>query len=215
MERLKKYVQNLSFLDLKDSFYNPIDALNYLNENSIDLLFLDINMKELSGISLLQSSNFKGKVIISTAYDKYALKGFELNVADYLLKPYTFERFANAVTKVKDSLETSESQNTKTFLFIKTENRLEKINFSDIIYIEGMGDYRRIHCQSKKVMTLQTFGELEKLIPKELIPRVHKSFMVSIDKIESIEKNQILLGNKVIPISDGYRLAFLSLIGKS
>lgn len=214
MERLKKYVEQLNFLELKACFSNPINALNYLDENSIDLIFLDINMKELSGIALLENSQFNGKVIITTAYDKYALKGFELEVIDYLLKPYPFERFLAAVNKVKLQLAEQLASNFKSYFFVKTENRLEKIAFNEVLFIEGMGDYRRIHCVSKKVMTLQTFGELEQMLPQELIARVHKSYMVAIEKIESIEKNQITIPGKVIPISDSYKTNFLELIKK-
>jgi len=213
IERLSGYIEQCSFLNLLASFNNPIDGLSFLKENKVDLLFLDISMKQLSGIKLLENIKFSGKVIITTAYDKYALKGFELNVSDYLLKPYSFERFLKAVDKVREQL-LNEPINQQPFIFIKTENRLEKINFEEILYIEGMGDYRRIHCTKKKIMTLQTFSELEHLIPDSIVIRVHKSFMVSINKIESIERNRIKINDIRIPISESYKAIFYDKISK-
>ena len=169
-------------------------------------------MDELSGIELLQSSKIDSQVIITTAYQEYALKGYELNVTGYLLKPFTFDRFLTAVNKVHEIIRKKTPDITKDFIFIKTENRLEKVNLSDIIYIEGMSDYRRIHTRFNKIMTLQNFGELEQLIPSSIVCRVHKSYMVSIDKIESIERSRIKITDKLIPISDTYKEHFFKLI---
>jgi DNA-binding LytR/AlgR family response regulator len=183
MERTKSYVQKLPFLNLLACFENGIDALVYLNTNKVDLIFLDINLGEISGIQLLETGNITSQVIIITAYQEHALKGFELNVTDYLMKPYTFDRFLQAVSRAQDNLSKTTLETQKDFIFIKTEYRLEKISFNDILYIEGMRDYRRIHTSHKKIMTLQTFKELEQEIPASIISRVHKSFMVSLNKI--------------------------------
>jgi len=203
LERAKGYIEKIPFLALQGSFDNALDGLSYLKSNTVDLLFLDINMDELSGIQLLENVQFKGDVIITTAYDKYALKGYELNVTDYLLKPYTFERFLQAIDKIEQKTPTKNKE--QDYLFVKTENRLEKINLNEILFIEGMGDYRRIHLHTKRIMTLQTFTEFEKIIPSNIICRVHKSYMVSVQQIESIERNRIKIKDELIPISETYK----------
>jgi two-component system LytT family response regulator len=212
LERTKSYVLKLPFLNLLTTFDNGIDALVYLKSNKVDLIFLDINLGELSGIQLLETGTINCEVIIITAYQEHALKGFELNVTDYLMKPYSFDRFLQAVNRAQDNLSKSTTENRKDFIFIKTEYRLEKISLSDILYIEGMRDYRRIHTIHKKIMTLQTFKELEQEIPANVISRVHKSFMVSIDKIESIERDRIKIKDVLIPISETYKKTFFELI---
>ena len=154
----------MPFLTLKATFDNALTGLTYLNNNNVDLLFLDINMDELSGIELLESSKIESQVIITTAYQEYALKGYELHITDYLLKPFTFNRFLQAVNKAQENLSQRAVGKQTDFIFVKTENRLEKIMINEIVYIEGMRDYLRIHTVNKKVMTLQSFNELEKLI---------------------------------------------------
>ena len=213
LERTKGYVEKLPFLKLLATFDNGVDALLFLKDNTIDLLFLDINLGELSGIQMLEAAKPDCAVIITTAYHEYALKGYELNVTDYLLKPFTFERFFQAVEKAKVSLDKKEVPEKKS-VFIKTEYRLEQVLLSDIIYIEGMRDYRRIFLHGKSIMTLQTFKELEEMIPPAAVCRVHKSYMVAVDKIESIEKDRIKIGNERIPISDTYKSHFFSVIGR-
>jgi len=209
LERTQQFVQRLPHLNLQAAFENALDALAWLRSNRTDLLFLDINMDELSGIQLLESAKIDAHVIFTTAYPEYALKGYELNVTDYLLKPFTFERFVQAVDKVQPA-PTSEPSD---YLFVKTENRLEKLLLRDILYIEGMRDYRRIHTPSKRIMTLQTFAELEQRVPREVLCRVHKSYMVGIANIDHIERSRVVIGSEYIPISDGYRQGFFELIG--
>lgn len=213
LERTKGYVEKLPFLKLLATFDNGVDALLFLKDNTIDLLFLDINLGELSGIQMLEAAKPDCAVIITTAYHEYALKGYELNVTDYLLKPFTFERFFQAVEKAKSSLDKKEPPEKKS-VFIKTEYRLEQVLLSDIIYIEGMRDYRRIFLQGKSIMTLQTFKELEEMIPPSAVCRVHKSYMVAVDKIESIEKDRIKIGKERIPVSETYKSHFFSVIGR-
>ena len=209
LERVQGFVAKLPYLQLVQSFDNAIDAATFLRSNPIDLIFLDINMDELSGIQLLESTRVNAHVIITTAYPEYALKGFELSVTDYLLKPFTFDRFLQAVDKVPRAEETSAD---REFLFVKTENRLEKVRLNEVLYIEGMRDYRRIHLLDKRIMTLQTFTEFEKLVPPKVLCRVHKSYMVAIKHIDSVERNRIRIGKELIPVSDTYRKAFFGLI---
>ena len=214
-ERTKFYIERIPYLHLLNSFENTIDAISFLKTNSVDLIFLDINMGEFSGIQLLESVNIQAQIIITTAYHEYALKGFELNVMDYLLKPYSFERFLQAVDRVHDHLINKASKQIDKFIFVKTENRLEKILFSELLYIEGMRDYRSIQTMGKRIMTLQTFREFEQEVPSTILCRVHKSFMVVIDKIDAVERDGIRIQQKIIPVSETYRQFFFHLIGHS
>jgi two-component system LytT family response regulator len=215
LKRTSEFVNKIPFLNLSGTFDNAINGLFYLRSNKVDLLFLDINMDELSGIELLESSKIDSQVIITTAYQEYALKGYELNVTDYLLKPFTFDRFLKAVTKAQDNINQSLiSAPPLESIFVKTENRLEKINISDILYIEGMRDYRRIHTVNKRIMTLQNFSELEQILPSNLVCRVHKSYMVGINKIESIERRRIKIADQIVPISETYIELFSQVINK-
>lgn len=208
LERTKRFVEKVPFIHLAATFDNALNGLSYLKNNQVDILFLDINMDELSGIELLESSKITSQVIITTAYQEYALKGYELNVTDYLLKPFTFNRFLQAVNKAHENLAKQSNADSPDYIFIKTENRLEKVNLSDIIFIEGMRDYRRIHTTEKRIMTLQNFKDLEVLIPSDLVCRVHKSYMVSLSKIDSVERSRINIQGQKIPISETYREAF-------
>lgn len=211
VKKLVNYIDKLPTLNLLETFNSAVSAIGFLKANSIDLIFLDIEMKEFTGIQLLESINTKSKVIITTAYEKYAIKGFDLQVSDYLLKPITFERFIKACDKVTQDLN-QQINNEHCKIFVKTEYRLEGIETSEILYIEGMGDYRRIVTLQKKIMTLQTFKELTDLLPVDKFCRVHNSFIVSLDKIEKIERNRITIKGKLIPISDSYGKEFYSKI---
>ena len=212
LEKTKDFVNKVPFLHLSATFDNALNGLTYLNNNKVDVLFLDINMDELSGIELLESSKINSQVIITTAYQQYALKGYELQITDYLLKPFTFNRFLQAVNKAQENLTHRTLDAQPEFIFVKTENRLEKIMLNEIVYIEGMRDYLRIHTVNKKIMTLQNFSELEKLIPSNIVCRVHKSYMVALNKIDSIERSRIKIADQVIPVSETYKEAFLQLI---
>ncbi|MBK9104666.1 MAG: response regulator transcription factor [Saprospiraceae bacterium] len=210
LEKTKDFVSKVPFLHLSETFDNALTGLAYLNNNKVDILFLDINMDELTGIELLESSKINSQVILTTAYQEYALKGYELQITDYLLKPFTFNRFLQAVNKAQDNITRHTADAAPEFIFVKTENRLEKIMLNEIIYIEGMRDYRRIHTINKKVMTLQNFSEFEKLIPASVVCRVHKSYMVALAKIESVERGRIKIGDQLIPISDTYKDEFFN-----
>ena len=212
LEKTKDFVNKVPFLQLSGTFDNALTGLAYLNNHKVDLLFLDINMDELSGIELLETTNINSQVIITTAYQEYALKGYELRITDYLLKPFTFNRFLQAVNKAQENLSQRAVDKPVDYIFVKTENRLEKIMIQDILYIEGMRDYLRIHTTTKKIMTLQSFTELEQMLPAHLVCRVHKSYMVAIQKIDSIERSRIKIGDQLIPVSETYKEAFLQII---
>jgi DNA-binding LytR/AlgR family response regulator len=212
MERLEEYIGKVPYLKLLASFDNGLEALGYLKGRKVDLIYLDIKMDELTGIQLAESLVQKPEIIITTAFHKYAVKGFELNVADYLLKPFTFDRFLQATDKVYEKLFAIQ-KSVKDYLFVKTEYRLEKVHYDDILYIEGMRDYRSIQKADTKILTLQTFRELEKELPENAFCRVHKSFIVAISKIESIERNRIRIHDKLIPVSETYKNRFNQVIG--
>ncbi|MCX6271356.1 MAG: LytTR family DNA-binding domain-containing protein [Bacteroidetes bacterium] len=224
LDKMEGYIGRVPFLTLEAKFDNAISAIEYLKENETDLIFLDIQMEGLSGIQMLESLKIHPKVILTTAYDQFALKGYELDVTDYLLKPIAFDRFLKAVDKVYEILqakqrstvihkEVVQTASRDEFIFVKTEYRLEKVNFRDILFIEGMKDYLRIHClPDKRIMTLMSFMKMEQLLPTDLFVRVHKSFIVSLEKIHSIERNHIRIGEHRIPIGESYRKQFWSLL---
>lgn len=207
IKKLVNYIDKLPTLHLLKTFHSAISAIGYLKENAIDLIFLDIEMKELTGIQFLESVHTKSKVIITTAYEQYAIKGFELQVCDYLLKPIAFERFVKACDNAVQSLSNQVAGEHRT-IFVKTAYRLEGINTADILYIEGMGDYKRIITTQKKIMTLETFKDLLVKLPPTIFYRVHNSYIVSLNKIETIERNRITINGQLIPISDSFGKAF-------
>jgi len=215
MDRLKSFVQRVPFLKLMACMDNAIEAISHIRTERVDLLFLDIQMDGFTGIQLLEALNKRPEVIITTAFDQYALKGFDLNVSDYLLKPFTFERFMQAITRVSDRLTGNIAQSPKQFIFIKTEYRLEKVNLANLLYIEGMRDYRCLQLRDRKILTLQTFGELEQELPADQFCRVHKSFIVSVNHIDSVERDRIRINDALIPISDTYRTLFYQRINKA
>lgn len=212
VEKLVRFIKKMPMLNLLNTFNSGIDAIGFLNSNTVDLIFLDIEMKELSGIQLLESISIKSKVIITTAYEKYAIKGFELQVCDYLLKPITFERFVKSCDKANSEIEREKRVKSDSKIFIKTEYRLEGVDTSAILYIEGMGDYRKVVTTDKNIMTLQTFKDLETVLPTDKFCRVHNSYVVSLERIEKIERNRITIQKKVIPISDSYSKYFFKKI---
>jgi DNA-binding LytR/AlgR family response regulator len=213
MLRMKKYVGKLPSLQLLGVFESALEAIGFLQTEKIDLLFLDVQMDEFSGIKLLESLAERPAVILTTAFDQYAIKAFELQVADYLLKPFDFERFRQAVARVQEKLDSHHSNPpAPPFLFIKTGHRLQKVLLEEILFIEGMRDYRKIHCENSKIMTLETFSALEEKLPGNRFCRVHKSFMVAIDKIASIERDRIKIQQETIPVSETYKAHFYQLV---
>jgi len=225
LEIITDYISRVPFLNLLRSFDNAVDSIDFIRNNKVDLMFLDIEMEGLSGIQLVHALPDRPQIIFTTAYDRYAIEGFELDAADYLLKPISFERFVKSVDRVYNDMikkekgssvvpDSNASGHSGDFIFVKTESRLQKIAVNEILYIEGQGDYLRIITRSMKVMTLQNFKKLESVLPPDNFVRVHKSFMVALDKIENISKNRIKIGDKLIPISDSYHESFFQKIGK-
>lgn len=205
VEKLEGFIKQIPLLNLLKSFNSGIDAISFLQSNSVDLVFLDIQMEQFSGLQFLESLQNRPQIIIVSAYSQYAVNGFDYSVTDYLLKPYSFERFLKSIDKVQNDL----GINTpKDYVFVKTEYRMERINFSDILYIEGQGAYLRIVTLKSKIMTLLNFQNMENLLPSNNFIRVHKSYIVAMNKIESIERNIIKIGGQCIPIGMSYREKF-------
>jgi two-component system, LytTR family, response regulator len=220
---LEEYIKKIPYLDLKKTFTSALECIDYLKQNKVDLLFLDIQMEELSGIQLLKVLKDRPEVIFTTAYNKYAIQGFDLDVTDYLLKPISFERFLIAVDKVYEKInlkktpaipayESSSKSTEKDFFFVKTEFRLQKVFLSDILYIEGMGDYVRIVTTKERIMTLQSFKKVESVLTEPRFVRVHRSYMIALDKITSVERNRIRIGDQLIPVGENYRKAFFAML---
>jgi DNA-binding LytR/AlgR family response regulator len=225
LDIIRDYCSRVPFLNLEKTFDNALDSIEYIREHSLGLLFLDIQMEELSGIQLLNALHHRPHVIITTAHDSYALQGFDLDVMDYLLKPISFERFMKGVNKVYEKVQVDQKANgfselhsimntEDPFFFVKTETRIEKIRYAEVLFIEGMGDYWRIITTSKKIMSLMNYKKLEEILPQNLFIRVHKSFIVALDKIDSVERNRIKIADRLIPISETYRKSFFDRIEK-
>ncbi|MEN8193195.1 MAG: LytTR family DNA-binding domain-containing protein [Bacteroidota bacterium] len=212
LKKIVDFIDDVEYLNLLEGFDNAVDAVGFLRSNSVDLVFLDIRMKKLTGIQFLESLVSKPKVIVTSAYDEYALKGYELNVSDYLLKPFSFDRFLKSVEKVYADLNLKKGEQKPDYIFIKTEYRVEKVELKDILFIKGMKDYLQIITHAKKIMTLQSFGNMMQILPDEEFVRVHNSYVVSIAKIENIERNRIRIGEELIPISDSYKECFYDLL---
>ncbi|MDD3876276.1 MAG: LytTR family DNA-binding domain-containing protein [Bacteroidales bacterium] len=221
LEKIKRFIEKVPFLQLKASFDNAISAMSYLKKHKTDILFLDIQMDELSGIQLVELLDYKPVIIFTTAYEQYAMKGYELDVSDYLLKPYSFERFLKAVNKALRIYEDKnaslikadkETNNSADFIFVKTEYRIQKIFVDKILYIEGMKDYLKIVMLDDSVMTLMNFATLQALLPETNFVRVHKSYIVALNKIECIERDRIIINKERVPVGETYRGKFFNII---
>jgi len=212
-KKLVGFIEKIEYLELIKTFDNAIEAIGFLKNNTIDLIFLDIQMEDFTGIQFLETIKQRPKVIITSAYDKYALKGYELDVFEYLLKPFSFERFIKATDKIVTAKLENTYLSDNSYIFIKTEYRYEKINISEIMYVEGMSEYLRIVTKEKKIMTLQNFKTIMEILPATNFIRVHKSYIIALDKIESVERNRIKINEKIIPVSETYKEEFYKKIG--
>lgn len=199
---ISRYIEDTPHCSEVGSCSNAIEAMEFLEDHRVDVIFLDINMPKLSGISFLKSLDHPPAVIITSAYEDYALEGYELDVVDYLLKPFSFERFLKAVNKVKNHIDDSISHSK---LSIKTDGKIYKVDPADILYIEAMGDYVSIHTKENKRITHNTLKKLEKLLPAGQFIRVHKSYIVNVGHIDYLEGNTISIGKTTVPIGGTYR----------
>ena len=218
---IEQYAQRLPDLKIVGTCNDAICAHKAVQEQAIDLLFLDINMPKLSGISFLKNLKNAPLVIFTTAYSEYALEGFELNAIDYLKKPFSFERFCKAYYRAEEilllkqnSASTDINKIQAQFLFIKSNKKSVKVKFSDILYIEGLGDYIKVHVQDNKLVTNLSMKKIFSLLPVNQFYRIHKSYIISMDKIESIEGNMVSINKTKIPIGNSYRQDFIGLVNK-
>lgn len=207
---LSDYISQVPFLELKGIFKDAIAAADYLRENTTDLIFLDIHLPKLKGMAFLKTLIHPPAVIITTAYHQYAVEGFNLNVTDYLLKPFAFERFLIAVTKVKSGTAyagkpSEEKNDTKDHMFLNVQKKKVKVLFSDILYIESQREYVRIITTKKEYISKISTHEIEDLLPSGLFKRIHRSFIVSVNKIESYTAEEVEVNGVSIPVGRDYR----------
>ncbi len=207
---LKEYAAAVPDLEVKWAGTDVFKALEVAQDGGIDLVFLDVQMPELNGIQFLKILNGKSKVILTTAYEEYALQAFDMDVADYLLKPFSKERFLIALQKVKERLApaAAAASSDPEFIFVKSEYRILKINVKDIFYFESLRDYVAIHHKEGKTLTLQSLKSFEADLPTRLFVRIHKSYIIALQHIEVIEKKKVIIQGKELPISDTYYTLF-------
>ena len=216
---IKEYAKKIPSLIIAGECEDAICAHRIIQDQKVDLIFLDINMPKLTGIEFLKSLKNPPLVILTTAYSEYALDGFELNVIDYLKKPFSFERFCKAYFRAEELLALKQltpkpelEEKPTEFLFIKSDKKAIKVNFSDICYIEGLGDYIKLYLTEKKLITNLSMKKIENLLPTGLFYRIHKSFIISLDKIESIEGNMVVINKTKLPVGNLYRQEFMMFI---
>jgi two-component system LytT family response regulator len=212
IEKIKSFAEKLPHLHMMAAFSNPALALDFIRNNDVQLVFLDIEMDIMNGIEMLEKIIARPQIIFTTAFSEYAPKAFDLAVTDFLLKPYTFDRFKLAVSKATDYLQWQQAsitgiQKPVDFIFVKSGYKLVKIFVNEILYVEGMRDYQYIVTGTEKVIASHSIHELEKMLPPSLI-RCHKSYIVALSGINSIERDRIRIGNKYIPIGDAYKDEF-------
>ncbi len=216
-EILENHLQKIEAVNVIATCKNAIEAFNKINSSQIDLIFLDINMPEISGLSFAKSINKNIKVIFTTAYREYAVDGFNLQAVDYLLKPISFQRILQAVNKylgentvVETSLATEIIQEKNDFIFVRSDRKMVKINFSEINYIESLSDYIKFHLKDKIIITRETISNIEAKLPQKEFIRIHRSYIVSISKINSFTNEFIEIHKKALPISRSYKKEVLS-----
>ncbi|MBG8553411.1 LytR/AlgR family response regulator transcription factor [Hymenobacter guriensis] len=226
LELLADYCAQIPGLELKGQFHEALAGLAFLQDNPVDVVFLDIHMPRLTGLQLAQLLPQPGpRVVFTTAYDQYAVRSYDLNAADYLLKPIAFERFVQAVQKVRQQLAApapaaiapapAEATAAPDAMFVKNDHRLQRVAFDDILYIEGMKEYLMIYTTSGKVLTLQSFRRVEEVLPPERFARIHKSFLVALNRIEHIERGKVQIAGRLLPIGDTYRDAVTAVLRAS
>ena len=216
------YIEKTPGLILAGRFDNPLDAMEFLSREAVDLIFVDIQMPDLTGLEFTRSLVKGPKVIFTTAYDKYALEGFRLEVSDYLLKPFSYEEFLKAVQKVQRLIKLEKNAPDQVdanneFLFLKSDYKIKRINFNDILFIEGLKDYVKVYTINsvKPVLSITTMKLLELKLPGSKFMRVHRSFIVNLEKIDTIERSRIVYGKTYIPVSDQYKDKFQEFLDKN
>jgi DNA-binding LytR/AlgR family response regulator len=205
---LHEFVDHVPFMDLQGKFENATKAEAFLKSSTVDMIFLDIEMPKVSGLQFLQKMDIESMVILTTAFPQYALEGYELDIIDYLLKPFAFNRFLKAVQKAKDYHEMKTRTGgamPSSYIFIKSDKRIEKIELCDLLYAESVGNYVSVYTDDKKIIAYLTMKSLESQLPADEFIKIHQSYLVNCGKIDAIEGNEIKIGNKSLPISRNYR----------
>jgi DNA-binding LytR/AlgR family response regulator len=222
LQLITGYIEKTPGLNLQEKFDNPLDAMDFIASEDVDLIFIDIRMPDLSGLEFTRSMAKGPKVIFTTAYEKYALDGFRLEVVDYLLKPFSYEEFLKAVQKVQKLIKLEKGfpdqvDTNNEFLFLKSDYKIKRINFNDILYIEGLKDYVKVYTANsvRPVMSLTTMKLLESKLPESKFMRIHRSFIVNLEKIDTIERSRIVFGKTYIPVSDQYKEKFQEFLDKN
>ena len=209
------YISKSEDLQLKDAFSNGVDALNYLRDSHIDLIFLDVNMPGITGLELLKSIKNPPMAILTTAYSEHAVESFELDVIDYLQKPFPFDRFLKAVIKAREYFHSTTQQVTfDTYFFVKSDYKIVKIEFDDVFFIEGLKEYVRIHTKEKKIITLLALNKLEEKLPQNRFMRVHRSYIINYKHINSYHNNLIEIGQLQIPVGQNYKSKLIEALNK-
>lgn len=214
---LHEFVEQVPFMDLQGKFESAMKAEVFLKNNTTDIIFLDIEMPKVSGLQLLQKLNIESMVILTTAFPRYALEGYELDIIDYLLKPFAFNRFLKAVQKAKDYHQMKNLANVTlqpSYIFIRSEKRIEKIELNNILYAESLGNYVSIYTDSKKIIAYLTMKSLESQLPLNEFIKIHQSYLVNSSKIDAIEGNEIKIGSKSLPISRNYREMVMKVVNQ-
>ncbi len=222
LQSVVEYIQKTPDLLLAGQFENPLEAAQYVSNNHVDIVFTDIQMPGLNGIEFTKSMVNGPVVIFTTAFDKYAVDGFKLDVADYLLKPFTYEEFLTSVHKAERMLKSTnkpadEVQSTNEFLFLKSDYKIKRINFHDILYIEGLKEYVKVYTtqSDKAVISLSSLKNMETKLPASKFMRVHRSFIVNLEKIDTIDRSRIVFGKNYIPVGDQYRDKFQEFLDRN
>lgn len=218
LEVIERFAQKIPELELQATFANPIEAISFLREHPVDLLFLDIQMPDLTGMQLLESLPRLPMIIFTTAYSEYAALSYEVNAIDYLLKPIPFDRFVKAVNKAIKEFQQKdphEGNQSLEYLFIKSDTRYFKVNYDDIKFIEGMRDYVAVHTPKQRILTLMSMTRILDRLPVDRFMRVHKSYIIGIRHIELVQNHRITIAGREIPISNSYREAFQAFVDKT
>ena len=211
---LKKYIGNISSLNLVAEFKNAIDALDFIQNHDVDIVFLDIEMPKLSGINLARIIEEKTKIIFTTAHREFALEGFELSAVDYLLKPISFDRFYKATKKITPQHPVIENSVVNNFIYVKANKRMIKVDFTELLYIEGLSNYIKIFTTTGTLVVYDKMSSILSRLPKTSFMRIHKSYIVNINLIEVYTREYVEIKNKHLPISDTYRHEILSFLKK-
>lgn len=204
LEVVRSHASKVPFLDLKAEFTDAFKAMEYLQKEAVDLIFLDIKMPDISGIDFLNSLNKKPMVIFTTAYSEHAVTSFELDAIDYLLKPFSLSRFVKGCNKAYELFQLRNKSGSADFIFLKTGYEQEKVHFDDILYLEAAGNYVNFVLKNKSLLSRMTFAELEVILPKNKFVRTHRSYMAAINAIQKIERHQLTIFDHTIPVSDSY-----------